>query len=63
MQVYYIHSFLLSFLNANVFSSLHDESFETYEKNSCRIDELIALQHDLLTGVIANVIGNPFFFF
>ena len=40
--VTYIHYFL-SFLNPNVFSSLHDKNFETDEKNCCIFDEPITL--------------------
>ena len=39
----YIHFFLLSYLNSNTFSSLHDEHFETDEKDSYRTDESITL--------------------
>ena len=39
----FIFFVILSFLNSNAFCSLHDENFETDEKNYCRIDVLKTL--------------------
>ena len=42
--IIYFHSFLFSYLNSNIFPSLHGEHFEiNAEKSFCRIDEWITL--------------------
>ena len=41
--ILFIFIFLLSYLNSQRFSSLHDEHFKTDEKHSCRIDEPVTL--------------------
>ena len=50
------HSFLLSFLNSNVFSSLHNKNFGTDEK--VLVEMMNRLLYNTSLGVIGNITGN-----